>query len=224
MLKIKTKDDEIKDLKYKTEKHNHENKMKSHETDKEDDKKKYKSLNKKKILLIITEILLGSGSAITTSILSIPNLSVGIVISSSTAMLTSVAILITNEYFSKLKLRYTKLRDWINVITILYEKTLNQTMVDKKIDEKKAFELKKIFNHYLDKRKKNRSAMSNSAWYDLNKDCTVLKLHDMCHNPKCNCQMQITFTPKQFQLQGGSIKSKLPKTFKGTQTAWKIIS
>ena len=66
----------------------------------------------------------------------------------------------------------------------------------------------------------HRSAMSNSAWCDLNKNCTVLKLHDTCHNPKCKCQKQITFTPKQFQLEGGSIKSKLQKTCRGTQTAW----
>ena len=42
----------------------------------------------------------------------------------------------------------------------------------------------------------------------------------MCHNPKCNCQKQINFTPKQFQLEGGSIKNKQPKIFRGTQTAW----
>ena len=46
------------------------------------------------------------------------------------------------------------------------------------------------------------SSMSNSACCDLNKKCTVLKLHDMCHNPKCNYQKQIAFTPKQFQLEG----------------------
>ena len=45
----------------------------------------------------------------------------------------------------------------------------------------------------------------------------------MCHNPKCKCQKQITFTPKQFQLEGVSIKSKLQKIFKGTQTAWKKL-
>ena len=61
--------------------------------------------------------------------------------------------MITNEYISKLKLRYTKLRDWINFINILYEKTLNQSMIGKKIDEKEALELKKIYNHYIDKRK-----------------------------------------------------------------------
>ena len=62
--------------------------------------------------------------------------------------------------------------------------------------------------------------MSNSAWCDLNKDCTVSKKHDMCHNPKCNCQKQLMITPKQFQLEGGSIKSNFQKTYKGTPTAW----
>ena len=80
------------------------------------------------------------------------NPSVGIVISSSTALLTSIAILITNEYVSKLKIRCTKLRDWINVITLLYEKTLKESMIDKKIDEKAANQFKQIYNHYIDKK------------------------------------------------------------------------
>ena len=126
--------------------------MKSLKVDNEYYKKKYKSLSKKKILLIITEILVGSGSAIGTSTMSLVNPSIGIVLTSSTALLTSIAILITNEYISKFKIRYTKLRDWINVITLLYEKTLKQLMVDKKICEKEAQELKKIYNHYIDKR------------------------------------------------------------------------
>ena len=119
LLKIKTRDDEIKNLKYQTEKHDHENILKSLKVHNEYYKKKYKSLNKKKILLIITEILIGGGSAIGTSTISLINPSIGIIASSSTAFLTSLAILITNEYISKLKLRYTKLRDWINFITIL---------------------------------------------------------------------------------------------------------
>ena len=81
------------------------------------------------------------------------NPSVGIVLTSSTALLTSVSILITNEYISKLNLRYTKLKDCITFITILYEKTLNQSIIDKKIDDKEEQKLKKIYNHYLDKRK-----------------------------------------------------------------------
>ena len=153
LLKIKTRDDEIEALKYQTEKHDHENILKSLKTDNEKYKKIYKSLNKTKILLIITETVVGSGSAIGTSTMSLINPSIGIVLTSSTALVTSLAILITNEFINKLKLRYTKLRDWINVITILYEKTLNQSMIDKKIDEKEASELKKIYNHYLDKRK-----------------------------------------------------------------------
>ena len=110
-------------------------------------------MNKKKILLNITEILVGCGSAIGTSTMSLINPSIGIVLTSSTALLTSLAILITNECISKIKLQYTKLRDWINFITTLYKKTLNQSMIDKINDEKEAQELKKIYNKYVDKRK-----------------------------------------------------------------------
>ena len=64
------------------------------------------------------------------------------------------------------------------------------------------------------------SSMSNSAWADLNSKANILKLHEKCPNPKCGCQKIITFTPHQYMLEGGSIKSKLQKIFKGTQTAW----
>ena len=152
LLKIKTRDDDIKNLKHQTEKHDYENILKSLKVDNEYYKKKYKCFNKKKVLLIITEILVGAGSAVGSSTMGLINPGAGIIISSSTALLTSIAILITNEYISKLKIRYTKLRDWINVIILLYEKTLKQSMVDKKIDEKETQELKKIYNHYIDKR------------------------------------------------------------------------
>ena len=56
-----------------------------------------------------------------------------------------------------------------------------------------------------------RSTMSNSAWCDLNKNCTVLNIHDMCHNPKCTCQKQITFTPKQYMLEGKGFKNTMKK-------------
>ena len=127
LLQIKTRDDEIKNLKYQTEKHDHENILKSPKIDNEFYKKKYKNLNKKKVLLIITEILIGSASTNSSSTMGLINPGAGIIISSSTALLTSIAILITNEYISKLKIRYTKLRDCINVITLLYEKTLTIT-------------------------------------------------------------------------------------------------
>ena len=83
-------------------------------------------------MLIIPEILIESGSAICSSTMSSINPGAGIIISISTAFLTSIGILIANEYFSNLKIRYTILKDWINVITLLYEKTLKRSMIDKK--------------------------------------------------------------------------------------------
>ena len=170
LLKIKTRDDQLKELQYKSERHDHENILKSLKSDNQYYMKKYKSLNKKKILLIITEILVGSESAIGSSAMSMINPGAGIIISSSTALLTSIAILITNEYISKLKIRYTKLRDWINVITLLYEKTLKESMIDKKIDEKEANQLKQIYNHYTDKKSeimKNTSFKVEDVFNDI---------------------------------------------------------
>ena len=39
------------------------------------------------------------------------------------------------------------------LVCYIYEKTLKQSMIDKQIDDKESHELKKVFNHYLDKRK-----------------------------------------------------------------------
>ena len=47
ILKIKTRDDELKILKYRTEKQDHENVLRSLKTDNEYHKKKYKSTLKK---------------------------------------------------------------------------------------------------------------------------------------------------------------------------------
>ena len=72
------------------------------------------------------------------------------------------------------------------------------------------------------KRENNHcSSISNSEWCDLNSKGNLLKLHDKYPNPKCNCQKTINFTPHQYMLEGGSIKSKVQKKIKGTQTAWK---
>ena len=73
---------------------------------------------------------MGATSAVGSSSMALTNPGAGIIVSSSTALLTSIAILITNGYISKLKIRYTKLRDWINVITLLYEKPLKESMID----------------------------------------------------------------------------------------------
>ena len=66
LLNIKTGDDEIKDLRHKSEKYDYDIILKSLKVDIQYYKKKYKNLTKKKVLLMITEMLLGSGSALTT--------------------------------------------------------------------------------------------------------------------------------------------------------------
>ena len=57
-------------------------------------------------------------------------------------------------------------------------------------------------------------------WCDLNKGCTVSKLHDLFHNPKCIRQKQITFTPKQYMLETSGFENTMRKIFKGSQNAW----
>ena len=52
LLKTKTRDDEIKNLKYQTEKHDYENLLRTLQANSEKYKKKYKSLNKMKVLLL----------------------------------------------------------------------------------------------------------------------------------------------------------------------------
>ena len=88
-------------------------------------------------MLIITEILVGSTSTVGSSTMGLINSGAGITISSSTALLTIIAILITNEYISTLKIRYTKLKNCIYAITLLFDKTLKTSMVDKKLTKKK---------------------------------------------------------------------------------------
>ena len=96
--------------------------------------------------------MIGSELAIGTSAVSVINPGAGIFISNSTALLTSIATLITNEFIKKLKIRYSKLGDWINVITLVYEKKMKESMIDKKISEKESAQLKQIYNHYIDKK------------------------------------------------------------------------
>ena len=50
--------------------------------------------------------------------------------------------------------------------------------------------------------------MSNKAWCDLKRKGDILKLQGMYPNPKCKCQKQITFTPRQFQFEGVWFKNQ----------------
>ena len=61
--------------------------------------------------------------------------------------------------------------------------------------------------------------MSSSAWFDLNSKVNILKLNDKCPNPKGKCQKTITFTPYQYMLESGSVKSKL-QNFQRNKKAW----
>ena len=96
LFKITTEDDEIKELKYKKEKHDHGNILKILKID-NDYYQKNRSLNKK-ILLIITERMIGSGSAIFTAISTLINAGVSYSVHKQYSFfLTSTATLITNE-------------------------------------------------------------------------------------------------------------------------------
>ena len=142
-------------MKYRTEKHDYENILKSLEIDNDYYKKKYKSVNKKKIYISILEILAGASGVVVGSTLTATGVGtqIGVPVAGVSSFAISVAVLFTNEYFSRLKLRYQKLRDQINMIKLLYEKTLKKSLVDKKIDEKESEELKSIYNQYITKRK-----------------------------------------------------------------------
>ena len=61
--------------------------------------------------------------------------------------------------------------------------------------------------------------MSN-ACCDLRFKRDIFKLHDLWHNPRYKCQKQITFTPRQFQMEGGPIENKLKAFLRGTQAAY----
>ena len=74
---------------------------------------------------------MGSGSAIRSSTLSLLKPSVGVLITSSPALITSIAILIKNEYNSKMKKKHTELGDWILVHVLLYDKTTKHSRTDK---------------------------------------------------------------------------------------------
>ena len=62
--------------------------------------------------------------------------------------------------------------------------------------------------------------MSKSAWCDLNSKGDFPDLQDLCHNPKCKCQKQITFTARKIYLQGNGLKNTMKKIFKEFEKMW----
>ena len=89
--------------------------------------------------MIVSEIsVCGGGLGVGTGLIISGITPVGMVNAGSISFLSNISTKITNEYFSKLKTRYTKLRCWINVTTLLYEKTLKESMILKKSMKKKV--------------------------------------------------------------------------------------
>ena len=64
------------------------------------------------------------------------------------------------------------------------------------------------------------SPMSELSWCDFYNNGNQLRTQDVCPNPRCKCQKQITFTPNQFQLEGAGYKNTKQKVLKGIQKAW----
>ena len=97
------------------------------------------NINKKNIFITFLENLTRASRLAVGTSLSIRGVgaSIGVPIAGCVSFIASVATLITNEDFSKVKLRYKKLEDWMNMVSIVYEKTLSKCKIDKKIIEKR---------------------------------------------------------------------------------------
>ena len=67
------------------------------------------------------------------------------------AFIASVVGLTWNEYYVKLDMSYTKLKNCSYMFTIVLEKTLDKSMVDEKTRWKTRRGIEKIYNLYLDK-------------------------------------------------------------------------
>ena len=156
LISVRKKDNDIRDLQYKYIKFNYEGVIKKLIDDEEKFKKKYKALNTKKGVSTITRIItgiLGVTSGITLTATGVGAIA-GVVIIGSTGVLISIAVTIINEYISKLKERYLRLRSFVNKARVDYEKVLKKSMADKFIDEKEGLELKKIYDFYMNNQKK----------------------------------------------------------------------
>ena len=95
--------------------------------------------------------LFGSSSTTVCSTLSIVNPNIGIPIASSSALITSIAVFITKNFLSKLKIRITILKDcFLKNLSYMEKHYINRWWIEKTI-EKAAFKMKRIHSHYLDK-------------------------------------------------------------------------
>ena len=119
-------------------------------------KKKNKALNTKKGVSIVAGIItgiLGVTSCITLTATGVGAFA-GVPVIATSGLLISITVTVINEYISKLKERYIRLRTFVNKIRIDYEKALKKSMADKVIDAKEGLGLEKINEFYLKNSKK----------------------------------------------------------------------
>ena len=101
-----------------------------------------------------------------------------------------------------------------NHILLLSKKVEKQTKTKTKLTKEDKFQKPS-------KRKNNPFwPMSKLLWCDVNQNSNLLKKQDMCPNPKCKCQKQLAFTPKEFGLEGAGFRNTTKKFFKGSEKAW----
>ena len=113
--------------------------MKSPKIDKDYYNKNYTEEKEKRFNITNLEDLTGvNGLAVGTSLsLTGVGSTAGVPIASSSAFKVFGAGLTSNQLYSILKKRFTNLKSWLNLITILCEKTLFISLKDKKTDERK---------------------------------------------------------------------------------------
>ena len=96
--------------------------------------------NKKKVSITIFKILVGVSGLTARTIFSIPRvrISIGVPITGCSFFLASASKLNTSKIFSKLKLRYTELKEWMKMNTVTQGEFLkNSTIEKKKMDKKR---------------------------------------------------------------------------------------
>ena len=120
LISVRKKDNDIRDLQYNYLKINYEGVIKKLIDDEEKFKKKYKALNTKKGISIIAGIIsgiLGVSSGITLTATGVGAIA-GVPVIATSGLLISIAVTAINEYISKLKERYIRLRTFVNKIRV----------------------------------------------------------------------------------------------------------
>ena len=169
-------------------------------------KKKASKNHKQQIFNKIVGILSGV-STLTGAILSSTVLAsiAGIPLSTASFVLT-IASMIMHAYLDSVKIRNRKIRDFINLTVLLYEKTMKKALQDNTINEQEQRELKDIYQHYLNKKddvKKStqfdvkevfKDSLVEMAKRDLIKDEIIVKLNDFSNKTSKSKMKEKTFT------------------------------